>query len=76
MTQWKVSYPRDRPIRYCPDWIQSKLSIPGHSSALEAGAAKEKLKLGLFSYPVLQAADILLYGCDHSLYDRQAADEV
>ena len=28
--------------------------------------AKAKLKLGLFSYPVLQAADILLYRCTTS----------
>ena len=26
--------------------------------------SREKLKLSLFSYPVLQAADILLYGAD------------
>ena len=76
MTQWKVSESSDRLICRCSDCIQSKLSIPDHSGAFEAGAAKEKLKLGLFSYPVLQAADILLYGCDHSLYDRQAADEL
>ena len=29
---------------------------------MQDAAAKAKLKLGLFSYPVLQAADILLYG--------------
>ena len=28
---------------------------------MQDAAAKAKLKLGLFSYPVLQAADILLY---------------
>ena len=68
--------PSARPIRPYPDCIQSKLSIPDHSTAFEAGAAKENLKLGLFSYPVLQAADILLYGCDRSLDHRQAANEV
>ena len=44
------------------DGLQSKLSLPEHVAALDAGAAKGKLRLGLFSYPVLQAADILLYG--------------
>ena len=32
---------------------------------MQDAAAKAKLKLGLFSYPVLQAADILLYGYVH-----------
>ncbi len=32
------------------------------TSALDSTKAKAKLKLGLFSYPLLQAADILLYG--------------
>jgi tryptophanyl-tRNA synthetase len=39
---------------------KSKLSLPDDASVTDS-AAIEKLKLGLFSYPVLQAADILLY---------------
>lgn len=44
------------------DCLQSKLTLSDEVSALDSTSAKEKLKLGLFSYPVLQAADILLYG--------------
>jgi tryptophanyl-tRNA synthetase len=43
------------------DIVQSKLSLPDNASPLEPAANKDALKLGLFSYPVLQAADILLY---------------
>lgn len=39
---------------------KSKLALPEDATLTDA-AAIEKLKLGLFSYPVLQAADILLY---------------
>jgi tryptophanyl-tRNA synthetase len=39
---------------------QSKLSLPEDTSPLDGGS-KSKLKLGLFSYPVLQAADILVH---------------
>lgn len=39
---------------------QSKLSLEDDASPLEGGN-KSKLKLGLFSYPVLQAADILVH---------------
>ncbi|EXJ75632.1 tryptophanyl-tRNA synthetase [Cladophialophora psammophila CBS 110553] len=39
---------------------KSKLNLPENAS-LESDEATAKLKLGLFSYPVLQAADILLY---------------
>ncbi|CAO2649403.1 Nn.00g067880.m01.CDS01 [Neocucurbitaria sp. VM-36] len=49
MTQWK-----------------SKLSLPSNASPLEPSPSnKDALKLGLFSYPVLQAADILLYNTTH-----------
>ncbi|PSN71580.1 tryptophanyl-tRNA synthetase [Corynespora cassiicola Philippines] len=49
MTQWK-----------------SKLSLPEDADPLaNAPSNKEALKLGLFSYPVLQAADILLYNTTH-----------
>ena len=41
-------------------YLQSKLAM-SDSAALSDAAAKARLKLGLFSYPVLQAADILVY---------------
>lgn len=44
------------------DSTQSKLAVPDQGSRLESKSARANLKLGLFSYPVLQAADILLYG--------------
>ena len=44
------------------DCQQSKLVIPDDVSPLGSASTRAKLKLGLFSYPVLQAADILLYG--------------
>ena len=44
------------------DYIQSKLTLADEASSLDSTAIKARLKLGLFSYPVLQAADILLYG--------------
>lgn len=40
--------------------LQSKLNLPDDAN-LDSDEATAKLKLGLFSYPVLQAADILLY---------------
>jgi tryptophanyl-tRNA synthetase len=36
------------------------LNLPENAN-LDSDEATAKLKLGLFSYPVLQAADILLY---------------
>ncbi|KAF1851092.1 tryptophanyl-tRNA synthetase [Cucurbitaria berberidis CBS 394.84] len=49
MTQWK-----------------SKLSLPSNASPLDPSPSnKDALKLGLFSYPVLQAADVLLYNTTH-----------
>lgn len=45
--------------------IKSKLSLPANASPLEPSSNKDALKLGLFSYPVLQAADILLYNTTH-----------
>lgn len=42
---------------------KSKLSLPSTASPLST--AKDTLKLGLFSYPVLQAADITLYNTTH-----------
>ena len=43
---------------------QSKLSLKEDASPLDGGS-KSKLKLGLFSYPVLQAADILVHRATH-----------
>jgi tryptophanyl-tRNA synthetase len=40
--------------------VQSKLNLSEEAS-LHDSEARSGLKLGLFSYPVLQAADILLY---------------
>lgn len=43
---------------------KSKLSLQDDASPLDGGN-KSKLKLGLFSYPVLQAADILVHRATH-----------
>lgn len=43
---------------------KSKMSLPDDASPLQ-NTSKDQLKLGLFSYPVLQAADILLYNTTH-----------
>ncbi|KAK9463320.1 mitochondrial Tryptophanyl-tRNA synthetase [Lipomyces oligophaga] len=43
---------------------KSKLNIPDDSST-DAREAQQNLKLGLFAYPVLQAADILLFQTTH-----------
>ncbi|KAI9040872.1 tryptophan--tRNA ligase MSW1 [Aspergillus affinis] len=43
---------------------KSKLDLPEDIS-LEDSAARAKLRLGLFSYPVLQAADILVHRATH-----------
>ncbi|KAF1361960.1 tryptophanyl-tRNA synthetase-like protein [Lizonia empirigonia] len=42
---------------------KSKLHLPETASPL--ASTKDQLKLGLFSYPVLQAADITLYNTTH-----------
>lgn len=45
---------------------QSKLSLADNASPFDATPSNQPaLKLGLFSYPVLQAADILLYQTTH-----------
>ncbi|KAE8451829.1 hypothetical protein EG329_002669 [Mollisiaceae sp. DMI_Dod_QoI] len=43
---------------------KSKLSLSDNTSPLDE-SSKAKLKLGLFSYPVLQAADILVHRATH-----------
>ena len=61
MTQWKVKPTASSIIFIGNDnFLQSKLELPG-SASLEESEARAKLKLGLFSYPVLQAADILIH---------------
>jgi tryptophanyl-tRNA synthetase len=47
-------------MRLVTDYVQSKLSLKDDASPLDE-SSKSKLKLGLFSYPVLQAADILVH---------------
>jgi tryptophanyl-tRNA synthetase len=65
MTQWKVSplkwSSHLRDLHLTDELLaQIKLSLSEDASVLD-DTAKAKLKLGLFSYPVLQAADVLLY---------------
>lgn len=62
MTQWKVENPDSSwyPALFTYMNLQSKLSLSENSSFLDE-KAKASLKLGLFAYPVLQAADILVY---------------
>ncbi|RAK96419.1 30S ribosomal protein S10, mitochondrial precursor [Aspergillus ibericus CBS 121593] len=43
---------------------KSKLQLPDDTT-LDTSAARSKLRLGLFSYPVLQAADILVHRATH-----------
>ncbi|KAF2457232.1 hypothetical protein BDY21DRAFT_386045 [Lineolata rhizophorae] len=43
---------------------KSKIGV-ADSASLSDPASRKKLKLGLFSYPVLQTADIVLYGATH-----------
>ncbi|KAL4861119.1 hypothetical protein BDV12DRAFT_180722 [Aspergillus spectabilis] len=43
---------------------KSKLQLPEDTS-LESSEVRSKLRLGLFSYPVLQAADILVHRATH-----------
>ena len=58
MTQWKV---RGSLFLGLSDKVQSKMSLPT-TSGLPDNYTTSTLKLGLFSYPVLQAADILVHG--------------
>ncbi|KAF2205595.1 tryptophan-tRNA ligase [Delitschia confertaspora ATCC 74209] len=43
---------------------KSKMALPENANPLDT-SSKAKLKLGLFSYPVLQAADILIHRATH-----------
>ncbi|EAW08589.1 tryptophan--tRNA ligase [Aspergillus clavatus NRRL 1] len=43
---------------------KSKLQLPDNTN-LDDSAARTKLRMGLFSYPVLQAADILVHRATH-----------
>lgn len=53
-------------VQHVDEISQSKLSLPSDASPLDPSPTnKTALKLGLFSYPVLQAADILLYNTTH-----------
>ena len=47
---------------------QSKLALSDSAMVDDAGV-KAKLRLGLFSYPVLQAADVLVHGFADPLND-------
>ncbi len=47
-------------VQLAHDQHQTKMSVDENASPL-SGGNKSKLKLGLFSYPVLQAADILVH---------------
>lgn len=60
MTQWKAK------LGIMNDAEQVEQSTENDNIALDSltETQREKLKLGLFSYPVLQAADILLYKAD------------
>jgi tryptophanyl-tRNA synthetase len=62
MTQWKVGgiYTTLYTRRHSIDTLQSKLQLPEDTS-LDDSTARAQLRLGLFSYPVLQAADILVH---------------
>jgi tryptophanyl-tRNA synthetase len=76
MTQWKVrDEPRD-PAGFLSRYgfivqglirkshSQSKMQL-GDDASLDSPTARKSLKHGLFSYPILQAADILLYRTTH-----------
>ncbi|KAH9872785.1 hypothetical protein J1614_005179 [Plenodomus biglobosus] len=55
----------DASMGYLGRMTQWKLSLPSHASPTDKSSQQNALKLGLFSYPVLQAADILLYQTTH-----------
>ncbi|KFY47414.1 hypothetical protein V495_01964 [Pseudogymnoascus sp. VKM F-4514 (FW-929)] len=63
MTQWKV-WSIMNSSNASTNGKQSKLSLSEDANAMDT-SNKAKLKLGLFSYPVLQAADILVHRATH-----------
>ncbi|KAI1071232.1 hypothetical protein LB507_009471 [Fusarium sp. FIESC RH6] len=63
MTQWKVCYIYLHQQPGLTD-IKSKLNLDDKST-IDDKQASSRLKLGLFSYPVLQAADILVHRATH-----------
>jgi tryptophanyl-tRNA synthetase len=62
MTQWKVKSdsPKHAHNSLTDMLVQQKLSVSAASRLDDKGIGSQ-LKLGLFSYPVLQAADILIH---------------
>lgn len=65
MTQWKVGNCRETllsPLNTLLTLFQSKLQLT-HDTLPLSTSSRSRLKLGLFSYPVLQAADILVHRC-------------
>lgn len=65
MTQWKVPCVSRLQKSLPADCLQSKTGVADDADPLDASPNKPALRLGLFSYPVLQAADILLYQTTH-----------
>lgn len=53
------------------NWLLATITSMGYLNRMtqwkskSQGASEDQVKLGLFAYPVLQAADILLYGSTH-----------
>jgi hypothetical protein len=60
---WKFSCKSASLLDSLLTMLQSKLQLAPDTSPLSADS-RSRLKLGLFSYPVLQAADILVHRCD------------
>ncbi|KAF5026394.1 hypothetical protein F66182_1522 [Fusarium sp. NRRL 66182] len=66
MTQWKVYFNSTPPSneRQGLTKLKSKLRLD-EAKSLEDRIVGSRLKLGLFSYPVLQAADVLIHRATH-----------
>ncbi|KAJ1921746.1 Tryptophan--tRNA ligase, mitochondrial [Mycoemilia scoparia] len=58
MTQWKTKLQNKNPSDH-------GTASSGIDAASDPNSETSKLRLGLFAYPVLQAADILLYSASH-----------
>ncbi|KAJ1675228.1 Tryptophan--tRNA ligase, mitochondrial, partial [Spiromyces aspiralis] len=61
MTQWKTKMQ----TRAQPTDVGTERAQSGFEAASDPSTATSKLCLGLFAYPVLQAADIILYRASH-----------